>query len=279
MRALNSPDTGASSTSYDEAGNPTLKSDARSKTGTLTFDALNRPISVSYLSLSVTFGYDAGHGVGKLTSMTDSSGSTAWTYDKLGRVTQKTQTTSAVTLTTSYTYLAGGRVATMTHPSGAVVGFTYDGANVASITVNGVTVVSGVTYFPFGGPKGWTMGSIGTYSRQMDVHGRITSHTSEYRTRILTWDVSSGLTNVAETGLTDLIYFDQSEARIGGLNMVGHTLVEDSDVNDGHGGLVKSGTVYRVAKASCRRTYSAAVWRALLRQIAMKSLLPLLARE
>lgn len=198
--ALSSPDTGSSTASYDEAGNPTLQSDARGKTGTLVFDALDRPTAVNYSGSSVTLGYDAGYGVGKLTSMTDSSGSTAWTFDKLGRVTQKAQTTGAVTLTTGYTYLAGGRVATMTYPSGVVVGFTYDGANVASITVNGATVVSGVTYFPFGGPKGWAMGSIGSYVRQMDVHGRITSHTSEYGTRTLTWDASSRLTNVAETG-------------------------------------------------------------------------------
>jgi hypothetical protein len=50
----------------------------------------------------------------------------------------------------------------MTYPSGAVVGFTYEGANVASITVNGVTVISGVTYFPFGGPKS-QLDAVGDY--------------------------------------------------------------------------------------------------------------------
>jgi RHS repeat-associated protein len=205
-RTLTSPDTGVATADFDEAGNRTTGTDARGRTVTADFDSLNRPTAIHYGDSSVSFGYDTGFGVGQLTSMTDSSGSTTWTYDKLGRVTSKAQTSGTVTLTASYSYLAGGRVSSITYPSGAVVGFTYDGANVSSITVNGVTAISGITYFPFGAPKSWTMGAIGAYARTGDTSGRITSHTSETGTRTLTWDASSRLTTVVETGQPSRTY-------------------------------------------------------------------------
>lgn len=200
LKVLGSPDTGTAYADYDEAGNRTSHTDARGQSATTEYDALNRLTALHYGDSSLTFGYDAGFGVGQMTSMSDVSGSTSWSYDKLSRVTGKTQTTGSVQLSVGYSYFPGGKVASITYPSGNVVGFTYDGANVASITVNGVTAVSNVAYFPFGAPKSWTMGTIGSYARQADVHGRITSHTSEAGTRTLTWDASSRLTSVAETG-------------------------------------------------------------------------------
>jgi len=55
--------------------------------------------------------YDQGaNGRGQLTSMTDGSGSTAWTYDAVGRVTERSQTTGSVTLEVSSGYdTTGGR--------------------------------------------------------------------------------------------------------------------------------------------------------------------------
>jgi YD repeat-containing protein len=50
------------------------------------------------------------------------------------------------------------------------------------------------------------MGAIGTYARAADTSGRITSHTSETGTRTLTWDTSSRLTTVAETGQPNRTY-------------------------------------------------------------------------
>lgn len=202
LQSQSSPDTGATSAVSDVAGNVTSVTDARGVTVTTAYDLDNRPTSVNFGDSVVSLGY----GAGLRTSMTDASGSTTWTRDKLGRVTTKSQVTGGVTLGVSYSYLPGGRISSITYPSGQVVGFSYDGANVASITVNGVTVISGVSYFPFGAPKSWTMGAIGSYGRTVDTHGRITSHTSETGTRTLTWDASSRLTAVAETGQAPRTY-------------------------------------------------------------------------
>jgi RHS repeat-associated protein len=204
--SLASPDTNNTSSQFDEAGNRTSYTDGRGVTVSTTYDKLNRPTQVNYGDAVVTLGYDAGYGAGKLTSVVDTSGSTAWTFDKLGNVTSKSQVTGSTTLNVGYTYFSGGRVASITYPSGAVVGFTYDGANVASITVNGSTAISGVSYFPFGAPKAWTMGSIGTFSRQADTYGRLTGDTAELGSRTLSWDASSRLTGITEPGQASRSY-------------------------------------------------------------------------
>jgi YD repeat-containing protein len=41
-------------------------------------------------------------GVGRLTGVTDASGSVAWVYDALGRATQETKTTASIAYTLGY---------------------------------------------------------------------------------------------------------------------------------------------------------------------------------
>lgn len=229
---VTSPDSGVTHATFDAAGNRTGYTDARGNAVTSTFDFDNRLTSVNYGDHAVSFGYDGGNGAGHLTSMQDASGQTSWAYDRLGRVLAKTQVTSSATLAVAYSYFSGGRVASITYPSGTVVGFTYDGANVSSVTVNGATVITGVAYFPFGTPQSWVMGSIGTYSRSADTTGRIASHTTEYGTRTLTWDASSRLTAVAETGragrsyeydaLNRLISANEEQAKTFRLDLTGN---------------------------------------------------------
>jgi len=49
--------------------------------------------------------YDQGpNGIGHLTGMSDSSGSTVWTYDLHGRIISKAATVAGETLTTQYAY-------------------------------------------------------------------------------------------------------------------------------------------------------------------------------
>jgi RHS repeat-associated protein len=86
----------------------------------------------------VYYFYDeAGHGAntGRRTSMYDATGSTSWTYDVQGRVTQETKVINgAGAFTTSYAYDAMDRVVTTTYPSGEVVTQTYnDAAQLAQV--------------------------------------------------------------------------------------------------------------------------------------------------
>jgi RHS repeat-associated protein len=165
---LSSPDTGNTAYTYDLAGNRTSQTDNRGITSTYTYDALNRLVGIAYptTSLNVSYAYDQPDGttgcsgsspVGRLTSMTDSTGSTTYCYDRHGNVTKKTQVTSGTTLVTAYTYTVADRLATMTYPSGAVVTYTRDVlGRVQSVAWQAsaggtlIPLVSSATYYPFG---------------------------------------------------------------------------------------------------------------------------------
>ena len=122
MTQLTSPDTGVTVYSYDTAGNRTQMTDARGVTSTYTYDALNRPDTLTYAdsSLNVTYSYDdptiGNNGIGRLTGRTDESGFTAYTYDERGNMTGGVLTTDVggtpVTFTTSYTYELADRIDT-----------------------------------------------------------------------------------------------------------------------------------------------------------------------
>ncbi|MGN6520514.1 MAG: type IV secretion protein Rhs, partial [Dokdonella sp.] len=91
-------------------------------TSTYAYDALNRLTGITYptASLDVDYAYDQGDGTtgcsgsfpqGRLTTMTDATGSTKYCYDRRGNVTRKTQVASGTTLVTQYGYTAADRIA------------------------------------------------------------------------------------------------------------------------------------------------------------------------
>lgn len=173
------PDTGTTNKTYDAAGNVITSTDARGKITTYAYDALNRPTKATYADKTfTTWQYDKGtNGIGRLTAMTDPSGTTTWAYDQHGRVTRKQQKTGKITLTTAYTYDTAGRVATIVYPSGKKLTNVYDvkSGQLAGIQVDGQALVSDATYLPFGPVAAWTMGNGGTYARSFDQDGRQTS--------------------------------------------------------------------------------------------------------
>ncbi|MGB9154819.1 MAG: DUF6531 domain-containing protein, partial [Alphaproteobacteria bacterium] len=174
--AISSPDTGSTALTYDNANNVLTSTDARSDVTTYTYDALNRVHTASYTGGgSATYTYDGGtYGKGHLTGLTDVTGTTSWTYDIYGRVTQKQQVTGTVTRTTGYSYDTYGRFSTITYPSGNVITLTYDAdGRVNKIAKGTLNLLSSIAYMPFGQVSGWTEGSGATYARTIDQDGRI----------------------------------------------------------------------------------------------------------
>ena len=178
--ALDSPDTGDSTTTRDAAGNVDIATDARNESGDYTFDGIGRVMGIEYGDQTIEFGYDSGtFGAGLLTEITDASGSTAWTYDALGRVVLREQVTGTAELETAYAYNSSGQLATMTTPSGQVIGFSYNAnGRVSGIAVNSATLISQIGYEPFGPVNGWTWGNSSTMSRTFDTDGQLTSLSS-----------------------------------------------------------------------------------------------------
>lgn len=193
LTALDSPDTGHTGYTYDAAGNRISQTDNRGVTSTYTYDPLNRLISIGYptTSLNVTYAYDQPDGVtgcsgsfpiGRLTKMTDASGSTTYCYDRRGNVLKKTQVTNGVSLVTQYTYTVADRLTTITYPSGVFVVYMRDavgrvsGINWGSSTGSRpAALVSSATYLPFGPLTTLTFGNGRTLSKDYDQDYAINS--------------------------------------------------------------------------------------------------------
>ncbi|MFT3673511.1 MAG: RHS repeat-associated core domain-containing protein [Aestuariivirga sp.] len=123
-----SPDAGTTVFVYDARGLVTQKTDGRGVVTNLTYDNAGRLLTETYpaaTAQNVTYTYDSvaggNKGKGRLTSVTDQSGSTAMVYDSLGRVITDTRVIGGQTYITSYQYNAAGRVSQITYPSGRIV--------------------------------------------------------------------------------------------------------------------------------------------------------------
>jgi RHS repeat-associated protein len=170
-----SPDTGTTDNTFDSAGNLKTSKDARNKTATYSYDALNRVTQVVYPDQTLTYVYDAGvNGIGKISSVTDSSGSTSWTYTPQGRIATKTQAMGAMVKTVQYGYNTAGQLTTITTPSNKTITYGYANNQVTSMMVNSVNLLNSVLYEPFGPTSGWTWGNGTLAVRTYDTDGKLT---------------------------------------------------------------------------------------------------------
>ncbi len=169
LTQLSSPDTGNTTYTYDSAGNRKTQTDARNITSTYDYDVANRLVQVSVptAAQNVYFDYDATQAdcqveetytAGRLARIRDESGSTRYCYNRLGQPVRKVQSiTGGPNLTLGSTYNAANRMVAMTYPSGAIVTYLRNAkgqiTNVSAkptAAAAQVTMVSNVTYLPFG---------------------------------------------------------------------------------------------------------------------------------
>ena len=207
-----SQDRGTTTYTYDSAGNIKTITDARGVKHTYTWDALNRPTKRTHTTVigvpniaALTWSYDNGaNGIGRLTDITDQSGTTTYSYDAHGRLLTKTQITKFNTLSftqsLSYQYDAMGRLQQVTYPSGAQITTTYgaDGRP-SELRINGNVLIGNITYHPFGEPRSWTWGNNQTYTRSFDLDGRLKTHPIGSDIRTLNYDSASRITQTTDT--------------------------------------------------------------------------------
>jgi YD repeat-containing protein len=157
-----SPDTGTTNNVYDAAGNLTSSIDAAGIVTTYSYDALNRlaaaihmaPAGSGIPTVTIVYDYDRGNnGIGRLTGVTDSTGTISYAYDQKARLIQDTRVIGGVTYVTSYSYDSAGRLVGLTYPGGRQVNYSLDAlGRIAQIStsVNSQpqTVLSGATYRP-----------------------------------------------------------------------------------------------------------------------------------
>lgn len=214
LNRLTSPDTGVTQNTYDNAGNLATQLDAKGQMTTYTYDALNRVKTISYATdagLNVVFGYDQGpNGLGRLTSAADSTGTTSYVYTVHGRLATETRLIGGVPFVTLYGYDSAGRLASMTYPGGRQIVYARDGlgrVNGITTTKNNVTntLLTGVTYQPFGPEKAYTFGNNQTYTRGFDLDGRIAAYSQPGKTLTLTYDDASLVRKISDNSVTPAI--------------------------------------------------------------------------
>ena len=182
-----SPDTGTTTYVSDAAGNTIGSTDARGLSATYVHDALNRQTLATFSDGSVALEYDnaaigGAFAKGRLNKISDSSGSTSYVYDALGRVVRKTQAVGsdqlAKAFAVGYEYTAG-RMTGLTYPSGRKLTYAFDTeGRVTGISLASQTVLSGAVYVPFGPIAGWTWANGQAYRRTYDLDGRIATLTT-----------------------------------------------------------------------------------------------------
>ena len=236
-----SPDTGATGMTYDLAGNLKTRLDARGRLATFTYDALHRVTAVGFSSgPGVAFEYDGAgldnRAAGRLTKMTDESGSTVFTYTAFGELASKKQTivsaTGTYNLMVSYTYgnhgSSNAKLSSLVYPSGTQINYSHDAAGrVNRMWINSqgtnVDVLTDIGYAPTGMVSGWKWGN-GTstkpsaYTRSFDLHGRVVSFSlgdpkTTGITRTLRYDAAGRITAFAhksDIAATKATALDQS---------------------------------------------------------------------
>ena len=139
--------------------------DARGLVRNYAFDNAGRMLTKSFPAAAnenVAYVYDSiaggNFGKGRMTSMTDESGSTAYVYDARGNVLTETRTIGGQVYTVGYLYDLADRVSQITYPSGRIITYVRDAqGRVTSVTTKQnaaaavVTLASGIAWQPFSG--------------------------------------------------------------------------------------------------------------------------------
>jgi RHS repeat-associated protein len=209
------PDTGVTAKTYDAAGNVLTGTDANGNTVTYTYDALDRRLSASYAdsTQNITYTYDepnsatgctTSYPIGHLTRVVENVVTTVFCYNAQGYVIQKSQTVDGHTDVTSYSRSPGGKILSITQPSGNQVNYSYDAdgrvSGVTATTSSGTTtLVSNVTYLPFGPVSSYTLGNGQAITRTYDTNYRLTDLVSPAFTLHVARDAMGDITAIGNS--------------------------------------------------------------------------------
>ncbi len=200
MQSQTSVVSGTTTYSYDAAGNLVKSVDARQAAhpatdGTAgTYDAANRIVtSTSVLTGQPTetasWTYDLNvvgvYGLGRVTSMTDPTGKTQYSYDRRGLLETDRKAVWDNTFATLYTYDANGNRSTVKYPSGRTVSYSYDFADRPAFACSGgtgptctggTTYVASTSYQPFGPASQLKFGNGTTRNMILNQRYQMTSN-------------------------------------------------------------------------------------------------------
>lgn len=181
VTSIASPDTGTTLISYDSAGRVLNKLLANGINISHVWDSIDRMTQRTSAGISETFTYDQGaSGKGRLSQVTDHSGSTSYAYNADGQISSQVTVIDGSSYSISWSYDTAGRLTGMTYPGGLQLGYTYDSfGRVAAISSNWAswsTVANNFLYQPATDQVyAWKFGNGVPRIVTRDTDGRVTA--------------------------------------------------------------------------------------------------------
>lgn len=206
MTSETNPESGTTTYEFDNNGNPTKKTDARTISTNFTYDVLNRVTQKSYSGESgyttptVTYTYDEfDHSKGKLTKVSSSVSEARFlSFDEAGRVTSSRQTTDAEDYDFQYSYNLAGMLVEQTYPSGRKVKNVFEGDGDLSMVQSRKNENQG--YFNYA--KHFSHNSVGAVT-SMQL-GNSNWQKTVFNSRLQATQIAQGTTN----GATNVLKLD-----------------------------------------------------------------------
>ncbi|MBI1907043.1 MAG: RHS repeat protein [Rhodocyclales bacterium] len=201
-----SPDRGAMQISYDAAGNPVSRVDARGARVETTYDALDRPTSNRYVradgSTEATHVYtwdSAINGIGRIARIDTGTNALEYEYDSGGHVAGRTYTRGSVVLRTrAYHNAADGNLDVFSYPSDSVITYHYDtSGRLIRVEWDGQPIASNIEYVPFGPPLAYQLANGIDHRRSHDSSGRVSAYTLVGEVVDITYDASGNIEQIA----------------------------------------------------------------------------------
>ena len=176
--AMHDPDMGNWTYQYDGVDNLVQQQDAKGQITYMQYDALNRLKQKDYAtqkplgSGDVVNTYDGAtsNGIGRLTRVDDSSGSTTLSntlyYDAKGHLTRSDQVVNSSTYTTQTAYDGLGRTTSITYPDNIVATYNYDGPELKEVKEGSTAYITYSNFNALGQPGTATYGNgvVTTYT-------------------------------------------------------------------------------------------------------------------
>lgn len=148
--SLNDPDMGIWSYEYDILGNLKKQTDAKGQIVEFNYDVLNRITEkLANAQITVSYYYDdplVSYSKGRLTKITDSSGTVEFFYDNLGSKIKTIKTVDGAPYVIECAYNALGRMKSLKYPDGETVNYAYNRSGEIKTIIGNQTYVSNVDY-------------------------------------------------------------------------------------------------------------------------------------
>jgi RHS repeat-associated protein len=221
---------GNATSSYTDVGatvNTTYYYVIRAFDGTQESADSGEASGVSVKNILVTYTYDgpaSANAVGRLIQVDDPSGTTQFSYDKMGRVTKTDKTVDAILFSTSTTFDLAGRAKSITYPDSDAVFYTYDGPALTKVSKDAAATINYAVYQTFnalGQPATVTFGNgvTTTYTYSNLANGACPK--DNFRLCRIT-------TKLGATTYQDLSYtYDNGQAGVGNITRIDDTLPTD----------------------------------------------------